>query len=457
MFKKVSKAVAVYGLIEPGQKIGIGLSGGADSVALLDFLVESYPENQWMALHFEHGIRGQDALDDAEFCRKLALQYQIPFVLEHGDVPRYAQEHKMGLEAAGRLLRYGFFERCMNTYGLACIALAHHRDDQLETILWNMIRGCGAKGLFGMEPKRENYIRPLLQVGKQEILDYLQQKSISYREDATNAELEYSRNYLRHQIIPRLKQLNAGVEDAILGLSCRIKGQTELLMEYLQGDYKQCVQEKSDRIVLDIPKTLAHPKAAQQLMVRQALERVFTLQDVEAKHIEGILQLMAKKGTGKRLSLTNGLIAQVIYDTLVIQKIQTHVYWEMEVDVGSGGGQKDGMTLDIEQVEQMPSNYPPKDSLVQYVDAKALEQCENLKLRNRKNGDMFTPFGGGSKKLKDYLIDQKVPRDERDEMLFLCEGNQVLWAVGLQLGKALRVQPGSSRVLRLEVAERSKS
>lgn len=450
MFKKVSKAVASYGLIKREERIGIGLSGGADSVAMLDFLVENYPQNQWMALHFEHGIRGQAAIEDGEFCRALAEKYKIPFAIEHGDVPAYAKKHKMSLEAAARELRYRFFDQCMERYRLDKVALAHHREDQLETILWNIIRGCGAKGLTGMEPLRGRYIRPLMDVRKEDILAYLQQKNLCYREDATNLDMSYSRNYLRHQVIPKLKHLNPGVEDAILGLSCRIKGQTELLMEYLQEDYEQCVTEEHEKIVVSLPKFMLLKTPAQQLILRRALEQVFTLKDVEAKHIKALLELAGRGKTGKQLSLKGRIIAQVIYDTLVMQRPQQTSYWEMAVDLSSTANYKDGICLQVHKVPS-PSQFPPKNSLVQYVDGRALKESRPLCLRNRKEGDVFTAFGGGTKKLKDYLINQKIPRAKRDTMLLLCTGSQVLWAVGLQLGEKLRVRPDSKEILQLEI------
>lgn len=217
--QKAFETIEKYQMIQPGGRVLAGVSGGADSVCLLMVLLELQKRMEFeiQVVHVEHGIRGKESLQDAEYVRKLCEQYQVPFLCVSCDIPQMARERKLSTEEAGRLARYEIFEKTAREWAADHIAVAHNKNDQAETILWNLARGSGLDGAAGIRPVRGKIIRPLLECGREEIEAYLRQKGIVWREDATNQGLDYTRNIIRNQILPEMaEKLN--------GKNCRSSG-----------------------------------------------------------------------------------------------------------------------------------------------------------------------------------------------------------------------------------------
>lgn len=216
--KTITDTVKAYRMLPRGCSVLCAVSGGADSVCLLHWLLQHWEELgiRVCAAHYEHGIRGEESLRDMEFVKQLCAEWEVPLTVGRGDVPAYAAEHSLGMEEAARELRYAFLRHAAEENGCDRIATAHNADDNTETVLFNLTRGTGPAGLCGIPPVRDGIVRPLLGTGRQEIERYLAENGIAHIEDSSNASDVYSRNRIRHEVIPVLKQINSGLNAAVV-------------------------------------------------------------------------------------------------------------------------------------------------------------------------------------------------------------------------------------------------
>ena len=324
--ERVFSYIEKYNMIEAGSQVIVGISGGGDSVCLL-FLLSKYQKRRpfhLLGIHVNHGIRGQEALRDQEYAKKLCERLGVPFTVYTYSVPAIAQQEKRSLEEAGRMVRRRAFEEKAASLGKkAVIALAHHENDNAETVLHNLIRGTKAAGMGGIRPIQEigegvAYIRPLLKVTREEIETYLRQQQISWMTDSTNQELEYTRNRIRHRIIPEMEKINpkavshiAQAADTFQAIEEYLNGQADML-------YREYVEQRENgywiRKELFLEKELM-----QSYVIRMVLERAADKkQDLTAFHVESILSL-GKGRTGASVSLPGGVLASQVYGDLYVR------------------------------------------------------------------------------------------------------------------------------------------
>lgn len=406
---------------------GVGVSGGIDSMALLFLLKElGYPVH---ALHYEHGIRGEASRADAEFVRRFCSRHHIPLIAGSGDVPGFAKKNKLSLEAAARRLRYEFFENA----GESVVATAHHMEDNAESVLMNIVRGCGVSGLTGISIRSGIIVRPFLCVRRGEIEEYARRHSIPHVTDQTNFDTRYTRNRMRHNVIKELEKINPAVVEAIDRLS-RNAAQIERMIHRLADEVPVSFDENGSSVDGGLLRELNEPVAAEVLL--RMCDRAGGRTDIEKPHIEAVFDL---DRTGAEIHIKNGIFAKYQYGRLIIYKksdkiddVSFCVPLE-DVTVFPGGIlKKIGGTLDRSNRDKFCESFCilPEDAVV----------------RTRRMGDLFAPFGSGEKKLKDYMIDEKIPRELRDSIPLVASGNRIIWVVGYAISKDFAVSDTNNMI-----------
>ena len=439
-------------MAEPGMRVLTGFSGGADSVALLAMLQE-YGQRQGFtgeALHVNHGIRGAEAKRDQAFCQAFCEARGIPCKVVYEDVPAYARREKISLEEAGRAVRYRVFSGEVAAGRADRVALAHHQNDQAETMLFHLMRGTGLRGLRGMEPIRLPYIRPLLCVSRQEIESWLGKRQMIWMEDSTNQELAYTRNQLRHQVIAPMEAIRPGSIGRMAGLAERLLELEDYLSGKLEHLKKQGVQKEGEgfSVSLKILKDL-HP-AMRKLLIHGCLESLLSGErDLKALHVDQVCRLLEGR-SGSRLTLPGGCYAVLEYEKLLLKKGYGGEKSEEEVYCVPGGeyhymGEIFCLTLEnCEKIGEIPVNRYTK-----WFDYDKIKG--NVVLRTRRPGDYLELSGGGHKKLKDYLIDCKIPREKRDRCILLADESHILWVAGMRISEGCKVTEGTKRVLKVQM------
>lgn len=447
--EKVDGFITEKALIKKGDSVLVGLSGGADSVALLVVLCRLAPRRGWTvkAAHFNHGIRGVGAEEDELFCRDLCDEMGVPFYSETGDVPAYARENGLSIETAGRMLRYDFLGRIAARAGCSRIAVAHHMDDNAESILLHMIRGSGLYGLTGIKPLRAGVIRPLLGVRKREIEAYLEAEGILYRTDETNLLPEGSRNRVRLDIVPYIeKHLNSAVVPTLCSMA-------ELLSEdeaYLYREAKRAYDDakRGDGLLRKKVAELPHPIKTR--VIRIALAEAGAEVDIERVHVEAVSELLSAR-TGARLTLP-GIEARTSYDLIKFGRPKPAE--PFEIPLREGIINTPVGFLRVSAVRGTEGFRRSSDVL--FMDMAKAEALDGEPVvRTRRRGDRFMPVGSpGRRKLKDYLIDRKVEREERERIPLVACGSEVLYVAGFGTSELVKVDEGTEWMLRAEFIKR---
>ena len=446
-------------LLEEGDGVLLGVSGGADSVCLL-FQFLKVMESIDISLHVvyvEHGIRGEESVEDGRFVKKLCEQIGMPFTFVSVDAPAFAEDEGMSLEQAARTLRYEAFLDVAYKEGLNKVATAHNANDNAETILFQMIRGSGAKGISGIDvkSKRKNYeiIRPLLNTSRKEVEEYLQEIGQSYREDVTNASDDFARNKIRHQVIPVLEEINAKavahINQAGAIVSRMYDGVMQETLELLDGIMGE------NGLRLEPLKKLDYDQRADVILAY--LRYLGVARDVSKVHIEMLNELIFME-VGKEYHLPHGNIAKVTYHHLKIKQ-----------DTSSESGGVNWKEIVIPKLEEGETyQVSAEDVDVSFYLRKAVQSEEiprkiyakrfaydkimgNIVLRHRRAGDYFVIHpDGGKKLLQDYFVEEKIPQEERDRIWLLCQDSKVIWILGHRNSEDYRIDDETKYVLEVE-------
>ena len=429
-------------LIAKGDKVGVGVSGGPDSMALLHFLnsISKGAGFTIHAVHVNHNIRAT-ARKDAQFVSKYCKQNEIPFTCVNVDVPTFAKQSKMGTEAAGRIKRYEAFEAVVAKQKLDKFAIGHHASDQAETILLHIFRGSGATGARGMEIKRGIYIRPFLETEKKSLVEYNYRMQVPSITDETNEDNSYSRNFIRNVIIPRLQNEWRCVEKNIIEFG-KLTGVDN---DYLNSVVDcESIQRGENTVRIPLNLFIYHNAVASRLIIN-ALERLGARENIEKKHIDLILTLARTGENGSRTDLPGSFYVAREYEYLTIVRTTGRAK-------ANSFSYKVGKTLFPEFGTIMISKSPNTKSII----AKGLMTIDidkvprQAKWRLRQEGDMFTKFGGGTKTLGSYLIDKKIPSRLRDRIPVLAVGNEILVIAGLEISDKVKVTSDTIEVCMLE-------
>ena len=484
IYEKVKNYIDTRDMIMADDIVAAGISGGADSVCLLHILWRLRQERPFLlvAVHVNHGLR-KEAGEDAAFVKKLCEAWEIPFLLREVNVAAYASLHKLSTEEAGRQLRYQAFEEALTEiecqtdseivtkHSRRRIAVAHNAQDRAETMLFHLFRGSGLRGLSSIRPVREAVIRPLLQLSREEIEAYLSAQKLSWREDATNGEDVYARNRIRHHILPFAEQEICRGAVAHMGELADLLGETEdYLARETERFYKRCLQEDETageqaadgenaaagiayEQVLCLNKLWELDPFMQKRVLLYTLERVIPYRkDISVRHIEGLLSLMEKGGSGS-LSLPGGIRAYKEYNILTFgQETET-----VRIKTGS-------FTFTLWERETIPKGSLfnkkeqniPENRYTKWFDYDKITTA--LFLRPRKEGDYLTIDDALHKQsLKRYLINEKVPKDIRDSLFVLVDESHVLWVPGYRTSTGFRVEEETKRVLEVHFEDIGKT
>lgn len=465
MLKKVEQYIKQYHMIERGDRIVLGVSGGADSVSLFVVMLELREKYniEMVVVHVNHGIRGEDAKRDEEYVKELCRKYGVNFECVCENVKELARKEKLSEEEMGRKVRYEAFSRIAKQYGCNKIAVAHNQNDVSETVLLNLFRGSGLKGLAGIEPVRGNLIRPLLCVQRREIEAFLKERNWQYHDDVTNFETDYTRNKVRLRILPYAeKEINERASEHIAKSAVILSEANGFIEEEADKLYKCVVEKERDaQSILLKPFQEAHSILRREVVRRVLFSVAGKRKDIEMAHVEMILELV-EKGAGKKADLPYGIEAIHQYDKIVVKKKtkkpeENHPGVEVVIPgIVKVPGTKIQISCEVIAVtEEYRANlekvcFQKKNDYTKWFDYDKIRNT--VFARYRKTGDFFICNSqGNKKKLKDYLIDQKVPANKRDSILLLADGNHIMWAVGLRISEHYKISCQTTRVLKVKV------
>lgn len=440
--KKIREYIDRHHMLERGDSVVLGLSGGPDSVCLFFVLLKLKEEYELdiHALHVNHMIRGQEADRDQNYVRELCQKQGIDLVEVKLDIPAMARISGRSLEEEARIARYHEFDKLAEALSQknqneVKIAVAHNADDNAETVLFHMARGCGLDGACGIAAVRENIIRPLLQVSKREILDCLKDNGIAYCLDSTNQDTDYDRNRIRHNIMPQLCQVNDKALEHISDMTDRLTD----IADFLNQEAAKLLQagRRSDG---SLEKEIL--LAAHQVVVVQALKiylREFMpmQKDLSAVHIESVYALLNEAGE-KRVNLPHGKTLIISYDRLYV------------IDTAGENQTKETDALDFElrEFDLQPNMAYPQNTYTKWFDCDKI--AGSMAFRTRQPGDyMIVNNQGNRKLLKDYFINEKIPKSQRDSIPLVCDGSHVMWVVGHRISEYYKITDSTVRVLEI--------
>ena len=466
------------GLVQHGDSVLLGVSGGADSVAMLHLFSRQGQQGDWSltlhVVHVNHRLRGAAADEDAAFVAETCRLLRVPCTIECVDVAEIAEREGASVEEVGRRCRFEAFERVALKTGIRTIALAHQADDQAETILHRIIRGTGLRGLAGIRSERPlrpggdiRVIRPMLDFWRSEIDAYLQQEGIAYREDATNAGTAYTRNRIRHELLPLLReQFNPQVSEALIRLAEQARGLHAYLAETCERMLDALVIERNDRqFVLHCPPLVRKPRVIQTELIRRAILGMGVPEgELTYAHLSAVADLAAGSEGSKTLHLPAGLRVSRRYSRLVFESAEPAAALgpePMDIRVSAEGVTSlPGFGLEI-TAQRVPADEATildhlgcsadrkTFSFEEWLDADAVRPP--LVARSRRPGDRFLPLGmTDMKKISDFLIDEKIDADRRERVVLLCDQLGPIWVVPLRIDERVRLKRATRNILRLQ-------
>lgn len=455
--EKVRHYIEKHRLLRQGDRVLVAVSGGPDSLCLLHLLrgISSSLQLELVVAHLDHQIR-PEAGEEARLVKDLATSWSLPFTGASYNVPSMRSAAKLSEEEAARRARYRFLYQAARNHRATVIAVGHHRDDQAETVLLNLLRGTGPDGLAGMLPRRFlgkiRLIRPLLVVSREEIECYCRDHGLRSFTDRSNLEEKYTRNRVRLELIPHLeKEYNPRLKESLARLAVMAAADRRYLRAAAEKQLRKLSKIQGKSMLIDCRALNGLPEALRGRVARQALEQAVPGKRTGWKQVRKLLALAGSLATGKELSLPGGIQAYRSYGRVVIRprgKNEDPMEpFPMEVP---GRTLLPGMPYSIDARFCHPSalKWPPPPECA-YIDYDTIPG--ELIIRTRWPGARFHPQGAaGSKKLKDFYIDRKVPRHSRDRHPLVTTGQNIVWVVGLRIGDPYRVTKKTRRVLVLQ-------
>lgn len=456
--EKVMKVMTDHRMADRGDRIIIGVSGGADSMCLLFLMSEIsksmgfYPE----VIHVHHGIRGRSADEDESYVRETCEKLKISCKSIRVDVPSFAEREGLSEEEAGRILRYRIFEEEKPDK----IAIAHHSEDSAETLLFNLFRGTGLKGLTGIRPVSGNIIRPLIFFTREEIEEYCREKGISYRTDETNGDLSYARNRIRNNIIPEAERINSSALKHILEAAGKIGEAREFIEKEAEELFKRAadLSDMPEKLVLKGEQLKESPGILKDSVVKRCIVAAAGREkDITSRHVEETVMLL-DSSSGKMISLPYGINVRNNFGDLIFsgkEKDQREALPEVPLVIRADGEEirdrlPDGRIFKGRFCEKTDDT--PNLPYTKWLDYDKIK--DGAVWRTRRSGDRIS-IKGGSKKLKELFIEEKIPHEERDSIYFLADGSDAVWIPGMRIGHKYKVTEETKRVLRVSLEESS--
>ena len=445
-------------LFSPGNKILLGVSGGIDSVVMLDlFLRISHSWNLKLAVvHVNHHLRGRSADTDEQFVRNLARDFNLPFYGLKSDVKSYSKKNRLSIEAGAREVRFRFFDRMLKQLGYDSVALAHHADDQAETVLMHLVQGSGLRGLRGMLPKRDRIIRSLLPITRGEIEKYSIERKLKFVVDKSNYETRHTRNKIRWDVLQPLKRR---MGESVIRSICHtasIVSESESYLEFEVNKIRKhvIVSCSEQEIVLDIDRFLHYFKTIQKTLLIQIFEEFFHFtRNLRAHEFDRIINLAIYGKSGSYIEIGNHYrIARTKKQLSLIRNINGCPSIPVEIGLE--------ILLPERHLKFHTEILNEKRSEISFINNKKVEYLDMSKIpsplivRSVKPGDWFVPLGmKGKKKLHDFFIDEKVPFYKRSSIPLLVGGDSIVWVMGHRLDERFKLDEDTKKILKVEIKE----
>jgi len=463
--KAVENYIEAYHMLGGVQNVVAGVSGGADSMCMLHILQRLRGKYGYylIAVHVHHGLRGQAADEDMEYVRQCCEEWGIEARFFRQSVQEQAMKWHMSAEEAGRKIRYGCFSEVLEEMGGGKIAVAHNSGDNSETFLLNLFRGTGIKGLTGIRPVRQNVIRPILCLQREQIQEYLRKKGIDYRTDITNEEDLYTRNKIRNRVLPYVNEnINPKASEHIFQAARALDEIYEYMEKQADIVYKMAVFQREEGYVVDIGRITEYDGVLQKMAYRKTiLALAGKLKDITAAHVDMIMGLMAGE-TGKRITLPYHIVCEKQYDKILLYRLEAApqpapVCVECSITGTEGEkveklpGQKGAFRIKL--VKNAGRNIKIQEKMyTKWLNYDILKN--GFQIRTRRPGDYIViNRRGGRKKLKDYFIDLKIPREEREKILLIAKGNEIFWIIGYRISEDCRISENTENILEIEYLE----
>ncbi len=490
LVRQVRQTIDAHGLLLPGDTVILGVSGGPDSLCMLDvlrWLAPTYQVSLHVA-HLHHGIRGQDADEDSAFVAELCRDWGVPCRTERVDVPALARRRSLAIEETARQTRYAFLRSCARAVGAGSVAVAHNADDQVETVLMHLLRGAGLAGLRGMRPlvwmdelrlgadfpesppqpeTRIRLIRPLLEVTRQEIETYCHEQGLEPRFDRSNLDQTYFRNRLRHELIPFLETYNPNVRQVLRRTAEVVAADYELLRVHLAQTWPDVVRSESDvAITFDLKALRSLALGLQRSIIREGIHRLRrSLRNISFVHVDDAVRIVREGRVGAIATLPRRLALTLDYEQAILAEegfepsapsVPRITAEGLAVSVPGTTILPDTdwrVTTQVVELKSLPKDWTQNaNPYLAYVDASRVRAGSTLALRPRREADWFQPLGlrGRRQRLGDYCINAKIPRRERATLpLLVCgeHGEDIVWVVGHRLDARYAVGADTESVL----------
>ena len=471
LLRIVEQTITDYEMFEPKDSVLVGVSGGPDSVALLQALITLTPKFDLRlgVAHLNHSLRLQESDNDARFVASLADKFDLPFYIQKVDVRKFQIDNKLSPEEAARRLRYNFYWETASKNGFNKIALGHHCDDNAELILMNLFRGSGPLGIAGIPPKRdEQIVRPLIRLKRSDIIEFLESKELKYVSDRSNLDPKYLRNRIRHHLIPLLQtSYNPKIIETLNRLASIISLEEKWLDDIIQPVFNTAVlTEQENNLGLSVPKLDGiHPAALRRVM-RKAIQKIKgNLRRITYVHIDSATRLLEKEPGNWSLDLPDRVRIRRRESVLFISK-ETKALRDLKLK--SGPDEPLAFEYHITQPETIFVKEINAKIKFSEIRAAALPDFRRaghqtgffdmnrlsfpLVIRSFRPGDRFTPLGmRGTQKVKKFFINQKVPKDQRSKCPILLSQGKIIWVAGYRIDESVKVMPSTDKVLRVEL------
>ena len=449
---KIRKTVDSFGMLSPGDVIVAGVSGGSDSMALLFALYdlrELYPDIDVIVSHVNHGLRGAESDEDAEYVREAAGRLGFSFECVRVDTEGFRKKRGLSLEDAARELRYDFFNDILAKRSAQRIATAHTLNDQAETVIMRLIRGSGSRGLAGIRPSVGNIIRPLINVTKLEAREYLQSKGVSWREDSTNSSNEFLRNRIRNELIPLLEGYNPAIEQVLSRVAAVCAAEADFISAEAERKFKELARVVDEGVLGDTEKLLREPPAIRFSVMRKSILAVKgDLNSVSAKHLFSMDEVMRSGESSAEVNLPGGVVFHTGHGVFFFTR-------EDELRGFPPTGIKNHGTHRVSRDLEVTVELTDDSSLWGAPDVGYFSPEKvgfPIALRSFSEGDRFVPLGmRGAKKLKDFFIDEKIPRFLRKKVPVFETRDGIIWVGGLRTDNRFKADRMKGPWLRIRV------
>ena len=453
MVERVIKTIEEYGMLSTREKVVVGVSGGADSVALLHILSSLKDlKLELTAAHLNHGIRGDEADRDADFVKRTAKSLDIPFEYKKVDTQAYKQEKKLSLEDAARELRYQFFNELREKLGATKVATAHTMDDQAETVLMRLLRGSGLRGLSGIPPVSRGYlVRPLLFVSRREIEEYLNSKGIDWVEDSTNTEDRFLRNKIRQNLIPLLEEYNPKLKETLLRTAEVLRADDEYLSNEAQKQFKRIFRKNRQSEYLgDLNKYRETVKSLRLYCLRMSLDSINdSLEGISYAHVTSADEFLLSDRASGEAEFPGGAVIAKGYDWFLVtnKPLLTHKFSY----VIEAPGKSKFPEFEVEIKPASSDTLEPEDESTVYFAADKIDFP--IEVRSFKAGDRFKPLGMSKfKKVQDYFTDVKLPKFMRNRVPIFSSNGEIFWIGGMRMDDRAKVRRKGQKALKFKLS-----